>query len=68
MQVQLKDDPVCNSAGYCGDMGNHNGYNVRPEAFDMDNMAHHKDHKSTNKLAQIDSDPICSSLGCPKWS
>jgi hypothetical protein len=65
IRAQSEDEPICSSANYCGDMNNHGGYDVRPEAFDLDNMAHQGGFYH-ELLSQSSSDPIYSSAGRPQ--
>ena len=50
------DDPIC---GGLGCELNHGQWNTRPEAFELNNT-------SRNLFVQVNSDPICSSAGCPE--
>ena len=56
VQKKAQDDPIC---GGLGCEANHGIYNVRPEAFEMNNT-------KRNLFMQVKSDPICSSAGCPE--
>ena len=64
MKLTKGSDPICGSLG-CAD--NHDPWDTRPEAFDLDNNKHSGEevHSTQSMQAQRRSDPIYSSAGSP---